>query len=111
MTTSTKSPSRNRGLATTRTIRSSAENRVQNGSASQVAGLRLLRSTSSGTRGIRGASSRSRRTPPLCTATDTTPAPFSSCPAMVLDTVRDGAASTASEASSAARTRSMNRAS
>ncbi len=105
-TTSTKSPSRKRGLAMIRTMRWSLENSVQNGSDSQAAGLRRRRSTKSGVRFMRGASSSRRRTPPLCTATDTTPAPFSSWAAMVLDTVRAGAASTASDASSAARTRS-----
>ena len=54
---------------------------------------------------MRGACSSKRRTPPLCTATETTPAPSSSSPAMRSLTTPAGAASTAREASSAARTR------
>ncbi len=100
-----KSPSRKVGLATIRTTRSLLENRVEKGWDAQSTRFMSRRSTSSGVRRWRGASSSSRRTPPDCTATDSTPAPVSSCVAMVLETlVRP---STAREASSAARMRSM----
>ena len=101
-----KSPLRNCGRATTRTIGGAPGPRVRNGSARNSARFWRRKSISDGGCFICGAAKSRRSAPSLCTATDTTPAPFRRRPESWSETTPAGAASTARDASSAARTRS-----
>ena len=102
-----KSPSRNWGLATTRSIRGGPGARVSKGAARRSKLLRRRRSIRVGAVSIRGPASSSRRRPWDDTATVTTPAPSSSWAVLRWGIAPGGASSTATEASSASRVRTI----